>query len=47
MSEAIKNRYDFMVLFDVEMVILMVIRMLVICHVLMRKLAMGLLQTYV
>lgn len=35
--EAIKNRYDFVFLFDVKMEILMVILILTTCLVLMRK----------
>lgn len=37
MREAIKKRYEFVILFDVEMVIQMEIRMLEICRVLIRK----------
>lgn len=37
MSEPIKNRYEFTILFDVEMVIPMEIPMPVICRVWIRK----------
>ena len=40
MSEAIKNRYEFMILFDVEMEILMEIQMQEIFHELIQKVDM-------
>lgn len=47
MSEVIKNRYEFVILFDVEMVIQTEIRMPGICPVSTRKADTGLLQMYV
>lgn len=47
MSEVIKNRYEFVVLFDVEMVIQMVTRMLAICLELIPKVVWDWLRMYV
>lgn len=44
MAQAIKNRYDFVILFDVEMEIRTAIRMQATCRALTRKRDMALLQ---
>ena len=41
MSEAIKNRYEFVVLFDVRMEILMAIRTRETCRISTRKVVLG------